>query len=100
VIDSKISLVVFTVLFTIIVSTAASNLNVEGINCSDPTSIISEPGDNTTSVVRVIQPANDLVDVFFGCSSSNSIINGIFTALQAGIIIVLLFIGKDLVPFT
>lgn len=99
-IDSRIALVIFTVLFTVIVSTAATEFNVDGINCSDPSNLIQEPGDNTTSVNKVIGQANSVVDVFFGCSSTNTIINGVFIALQAGIIIVLLFIAKDLVPFT
>lgn len=99
-IDSKISLVVFTVMFVIIISTGATWLNVDGVNCSDPANLITEPGDNTTSVDKVITQANGVVDVFFGCSSTNPTVNGFFLALQAGMIIVLLLIAKDLVPFT
>ena len=99
-IDSRISLVIFTVMFTIVVSSLATTLNVDGINCSDPANLIQEPSENATSVEKVIGPANDIVDVFFGCSSTNEIVNGLFLSLQAGIIIVLLFIAKDLVPLT
>jgi len=100
VIDSRIALVVFTVLFTIIVSSMTSFLSVDGIDCTDPSTLIEQPGNNATTVDKVIDPANDVVNVFFGCSSTNPVIDGVFLALQAGIVIVLLFIAKDLVPFT
>lgn len=99
-IDSRISLVIFTVLLTIVISTAANQFHVDGISCSDPNNIIEQPSENATTIDRVIGPANDIVDVFFGCSSQNPLVNGFFVSLQAGIIIVLLFIAKDLVPFT
>lgn len=99
-IDSRISLVFFTVLFTVILSASATYLKVDGVDCTDPSNLISEPDNNVTQVDKVIGQANSVVDVFFGCSSTNPVINGVFLALQAGIIIVLLFIAKDLVPFT
>lgn len=99
-IDSRISLVMFTVMFTVLVSFMATAFNIESVNCSDPTDLISEPGEDPTSVDKLISLLNGIVDVFFGCSSSNPLINGVFLALQASIIIVLLVIAKDLVPLT
>lgn len=99
-IDSKISLVVFTVLFIVTASTMANFFQVDGVNCTDPSNILEQPPSNATTVDKVVEPANDVVSVFFGCSSSNSLLNGVFLSLQAGIIIVLLFIVKDVIPFT
>lgn len=98
-IDSRIGLVLFTVLFIVTVSFTANALNVGGINCADPANEITQPS-NSTQLDQVVGAANGVVNVFFGCSSSNALISGLFVALQAGMIIVLLFIVKDLVPFT
>lgn len=99
-ISSKISLVIFTVLFTVIVTSITSFLGVGGIDCSDPKDLIEKPPENATTFDNAISSGNAIVDVFFGCSSSNTVINGIFLSLQAGIVIVLLFILKDVIPFT
>lgn len=99
-INSKISLVIFTVLFTIVISSVASFANVDGISCGNPTDLISQPDENITTFETAIDSGNSIVDVFFGCTSTNPIINGIFLSLQAGIVIVLLFILKDVIPFT
>lgn len=99
-IDGKISLVIFTVLFTIIVSSMTGFLGVDGIDCTDPSELIQQPPENSSTFDTAIDSGNNVIDVFFGCSSTNPIINGIFLALQAGIIFVLLFILKDVIPFT
>ena len=96
----KTGFMMFSILFIVVVSTAANQFNVSGINCSDPADLISEPDENATTVDRVLDPANTLVDIFFGCSSSNPIVNGIFVAMSAAFIIILLYIAKDLVPLT
>jgi len=100
VIDSRISLVLFAVLFVVVVSFASTSLSVEGIECSDPGNLISQPDANSTTVNEVTSSASGILDVFFGCSSQNPLINGFFLALQASIIIVLLMIIKDLIPLT
>jgi len=99
VIDTRIGLILFAVLFIVSVSFTANALNVGGINCADPANEITQPS-NSTQLDKVVGAADGLVNVFFGCSSSNPLISGLFIALQAGMIIVLLFIVKDLVPFT
>jgi len=98
--SGRVGFVLFSIFFIVLVSLAANQLRIDSVNCSDPSSLISEPGENATTVDKVVDPANSLVDVFFGCSSQNQVLNGIFTALKAGMIIILLFIVKDLVPFT
>jgi hypothetical protein len=100
VIDSKIALVLFATMFVVLTSFMATELGVEGINCSDPADLVTEPGTNTTSVSKIIDAGNSVVDIFFGCSSSNPLVNGLFISLQVGMIIVLLYLAKDLVPFT
>lgn len=98
-INRRIGLVIFTVLFIVTISYTANQLNVSGISCSDPGQEISQPS-NSTNLQNVVGTAEGVVNVFFGCSSSNPLISGLFIALQAGMIIVLLFIVKDLVPLT
>jgi len=100
VISSKISLVIFTVLFTVIVSSMTAFLGIGGITCTDPSEIIEEPPENASTFETAIDSGNKVIDVFFGCNSENPVINGLFLSLQAGIIIVLLFILKDVIPFT
>lgn len=99
-IDSKYNLVLIGILFFIVVSTMANQFQVSGINCADPSSILSQPSENATTVDKVVGPADDLTDVFFGCSSSNPLVNGVFLSLSGAFVVVLLVIVKDLVPFT
>lgn len=99
-IDSRISLVVFGVFFTVMISFTSTALNVDGISCSDPSELITQPDANETTVSEVTSNVQGLVNVFFGCSSSNPVVNGFFLALQAGIIIIILFILKDVIPLT
>lgn len=97
---SRVGLLVFGVLTIVTLSFASAELGVETVDCSNPSDIVAEPGENATTVEKVITPANDLVDVFFGCSSSNPLINGFFVALSAAVVLIVLGIAKDLVPFT
>ncbi|MFB6226293.1 MAG: hypothetical protein ABEJ02_02990 [Candidatus Paceibacteria bacterium] len=97
---SRVGFLVFGVLTIVTLSFVSAELGVDTVNCGDPSDILQQPGENATTVQKVIQPANDLVDVFFGCSSSNTLINGFFVALSAAVILIVLGIAKDLVPFT
>lgn len=99
-VNDRIQFMIFSILFIVGISSLATFIGVSGVNCSDPANILDKPSDNATTVDRVIGPANDLVNVLFGCSSQNQLLNAVFLSLQAGMILILLFIAKDLVPFT
>lgn len=97
---TRVGFIVFSVMFIVLVSFLATNLNVGGVSCSDPSDQISQPDANSSSFQQVTDSANGLVNVLFGCSSQNQLLNGFFLALQAGMVLVLLMIIKDVIPFT
>lgn len=97
--SSQIGFVVFAVMFIVAIGYGATWFKVDGVTCGDPTGTLSTPA-NSTALDSVLDTANDLTSTVFGCSSTNQLLNGFFTALKAGIILVFLMIIKDLVPFT
>ena len=99
-VNSGMQLMTIGILFIVGISFAANLLGLEGVKCSNPDDLLSEPSENATTVEKAIDPANSLVDIFFGCSSENQLLNAIFLSLKAGMVLVLLGIIKDLVPFT
>jgi len=98
--SGRVGFIVTSVMFIIAISFLAVNLNVDGVSCSDPADQISQPDANTSTFTQVTDSANGLVNILFGCSSSNSLLNGLFLALQAGMVLIVLMILKDVVPFT
>lgn len=96
----RIGFIVVSVMFIVAVSFLATNLNVDGVNCSDPSNEISQPDANTSTFTQVADSANGLTNILFGCSSSNQLLNGFFLALQAGMVLIVLMILKDVIPFT
>jgi len=97
---SQTGFIVFSVMFIILVSYGANLMNVEGVSCSDPSNLIDQPDENISTFEQVYDSSSGLVDVLFGCSSDNQLLNGFFIALSAGMIVILLSILKDVIPFT
>lgn len=97
---SRVGFIVFSVMFIVLVSFISVSLSVDGVSCSDPSDQISEPDANSSTFDQVTGSANGLTNILFGCSSQNQLLNGLFLALQAGMVLVILMILKDVIPFT
>lgn len=97
---TRVGFIVFSVMFIVTASFLATSLDVEGIECDDPEELITQPDANTSTFQEISTQANGLTSVLFGCSSTNQLLNGFFLALQGGMVLVLLMILKDVIPFT
>lgn len=96
---SQVGFLFFGVMFIVFISLGATALDIDGVNCGNAAESLSPP-ENSTNLESALTSADGLVTIFFGCSSTNNALNGFFTALKAGVVLIFLYIIKDLVPFT
>jgi hypothetical protein len=95
---SRVGFVVFGLLFFSTVSFFGEVLEVDAITCGDTD--VSNPGADVSTFDQIVSSLDNIMNLFFGCSAQNEVVSGLFTALGAGMVIVVLSILKDVIPFT